>query len=506
MSEITDALSLIPGNKIQSPKWWASPIGGLVLIVVSLLIISGILRIIGEITLFKCGLLFGGAFFVGLGWLLKTKRLYLRDGFLLSTIWMLVIAVISYFYYQFGYHLWVESTIFDVPYIQYWGSFVVFVSLFLILIFVEYNFVKRKKLLLIVAVNNVSDEIEKSVLATFRYAVENLQKDYPYIELELLPFNLYDGQTKYQRYMKRPLVQADALLYASIMDDGKNYVITDFSMCANYKLLRLNREDSEGYLKAIEMSHKQGHSWEVLDSADSVCKARIKLGDDLYNLVLMYVSCLYLLKNDFDKSLPIVEQMYKQYRSDLGPIGRTANHLFGKALMDCAYAFEIKTNDYPAAIAQLNICAQTFPFVIKNLEYQTAMARLCYHIGDIRSSKFFTSQIRFADPWGYDLNMGFYAICENKVGEFVSRYRKLFKDPTPDKDQLDFAISFLIQRRKEFSDDRRKMMLTYAIASLYSYDSYKKANRELPIISFANFSEEERKSLSALQNAWRYRK
>ena len=81
--------------------------------------------------------------------------------------------------------------------------------------------------------------------------------------------------------------------------------------------------------------------------------------------------------------------------------------------------------DYDAALTQLNQLVSTMPVANSDPAYNKAMARVMFYKGDIKASESFTKKFKDLDGhrWGYELNMGFYAIYKKKVLEFVVSMR-----------------------------------------------------------------------------------
>lgn len=108
------------------------------------------------------------------------------------------------------------------------------------------------------------------------------------------------------------------------------------------------------------------------------------------------------------------------------------------------------------------------------------MARLSFYRGDIKASKNYTKEFRKieGDTWGYNLNMGFYALYENKVDEWIMWYKRLIKFH-PDKYQVKFAIEFLGYELQNSNSSQYSLLLNCAITYLNIYVNPTKAKRTI---------------------------
>ena len=104
------------------------------------------------------------------------------------------------------------------------------------------------------------------------------------------------------------------------------------------------------------------------------------------------------------------------------------------------------------------------------------MARLEYYRGDIKASKKYTRDFKRIEgvTWGYCLNMGFYALCQNKIGEWMNWYKKLH-NYTCSQSEVEFAVEFLERERAKLRKRDNNYLIEISIAYLNLYTNKKRA-------------------------------
>lgn len=196
-------------------------------------------------------------------------------------------------------------------------------------------------------------------------------------------------------------------------------------------------------------------------------------------MLLMYCSALYIFKNDYTTALPVAKQMYNiEGTNNHSIISRTAANLLSFAYLASALKLEHEQHDFDAAYNNILECRHLFPILTRDINYLKSMARLSFYRRDIKASKSYTKDFRKieGDTWGYNLNMGFYALYENKVDEWIMWYKRLMKF-RPTKQEVNFAIEFLEYELQNSNSSQYSLLLNCAITYLNFYVNPTKANR-----------------------------
>lgn len=98
--------------------------------------------------------------------------------------------------------------------------------------------------------------------------------------------------------------------------------------------------------------------------------------------------------------------------------------------------------------------------------------------------------------------MGFYAILDGKIPEFIQHYKRLLtKQKPPHKENVLFAINFLKYEKTRVNDNKVKALLKYAISLLDLYINHKRSKRNVSLLQYnGGLSKEEKKALSWASN------
>ena len=73
--------------------------------------------------------------------------------------------------------------------------------------------------MIVFAVNNESVVIERTIRASIDPVVQRLHDGDNKIRIIVLPFGVIKSVRKGERYIKLPLTRADAMIFASVVDD-----------------------------------------------------------------------------------------------------------------------------------------------------------------------------------------------------------------------------------------------------------------------------------------------
>lgn len=435
-------------------------------------------------------------------WLISSKRVLFRSGGLVFLWLALSLGVVAIFYFII-YHKCIEATSWDLPFIQIWGSFLLFITTVVVGYLVDGWLFQEKRLMIVFAVNNESVVIERTIRASIDPVVQRIHDGDNKIRIIVLPFGVIKSVRKGERYIKLPLTRADAMIFASVVDDSDSptigYVFTGFSSRINEK--RFVREEQRGTMhNAVLDVYLRFRDWNYVNLANDNCSRKIAISKNLEDMLRMYIGCMYLMKHDFKAALPYTNSaIYQGGRND--PSYGIASSLFSYSILSSARVLENDDRDYDAALGQLNQLVSTMPVANSDPAYNKAMARVMFYKGDIKASESFTKKFKELEGhrWGYELNMGFYAIYKKKVLEFVQHYKNLRKYDPCEKGEVDFAIHFLERQAKESKDKEYIVLLRIAIAYLTLYKNPKKAQTMMERIGYESSNVKSLKAISDIK-------
>lgn len=432
-------------------------------------------------------------------WLFSSKRILLRSAGLV-VFWLFIALTLTACFYWVLYPRVISGNATDYPYIQIWGSVLVFIAIVLLGLIIDCWIIKGKKLLIVFAVNNESVTVEKNIRSSIDPVVNSIHDTDHNVRLVVLPFGVLNNIKSSVRYIKRPLTRADAVVFASVVDDPDTspagYVFTSFSSRINER--RFVEEERKGSVhNDVLDAHSRSKDWNFLNSANDNCSRKIAISKNLEDMLRMYIGCIYLMKHDFKAALPYTNNaIYRESRNSASY--SIASTLYSYSMLSAARELENVDRDYDAALEQLTKLEKTLPVNSTDPGYNKAMARVMYYKGNLKASEDYTR--RFKDlpehRWGYELNMGFYAINKKKVLEFVQHYKNLRKYYPFEHTEPTFAIHFLEYQYKNSKDEEYRVLLQIAISYLHLYISPKKAKK---LIGKAHYESSNSKSVKAIE-------
>lgn len=415
---------------------------------------------------------------VVLFWLIHTQRLYFRDRWL-SVFWLVILSVPSALFSFMIYPKFIEASKIDFPYIQIWGSAIVFTLILLIFLFLKVRVFTSKKLLIVLFVVNYKPEIEELVRDSIRKAVDNIMDQQNDIRIIVPTFGICSRIKSCERYIRNPFTRADAFIRTKVEDAGHendiDYVFTEFTSRVNIRR-KVDNGDSISFLSPVDEVQKyRDWNYKNVKQKEIACKIRIR--ENIESMLRMYVASIYMLKNQYETALPIADNLF-QTEARNSPINNLAGFILGSAYLFASQEEEHTKHDYQKANGRLKEFIERFPNQSENNQYIQAMARVQFYLGDLRESKRFTKKIKdINNPdsmFAYNLNMGFYALYEKKYPEFTNWYKNIYK-LHPSKAQVRFAIQFLKYELKTTSDAEYKIGLNYAVAFLTLFINLRKA-------------------------------
>ena len=427
------------------------------------------LNVLGIKWLYKLSLAASVFIITWIIWLLSTKRLLFRNS-TLAIVWFLLAFIASSFFWFYIYPQKILSTQYDLSFVQVWGTFFVFVVIVVLGLLVDNLILKGKGLFIVFAVDNKNVEIVSRIKTSINYAKNNILKNDSDLKIEVLPFGILEDIKKCERFIKRPYTRADAIVFASVIDDGDEYAFVDFSSRINER--RFSREERGNKVPEQALSaYNIGKTWNFINAANDNCSRTIAISRNLEEMLRIYIGCIYLMKHEFDN-------------------------------LSSAKQLETESHDIEGALNRLQSCVNRLPATENDPFFNQSMARVMFYKNDLQASKNYTKKFKDIKglEWGYELNMGFYAIVENQVEGFVRHYRHLIEKCEPlTIGEIDFAIGFLKNQLKITTVERRNRLFSVAIAYLYMYKNIKVAKRKMKRIKFNIFEDKEIKELNKLK-------
>ena len=444
---------------------------------------------------------FGVAVIIFAIWLITSKRILFRSGWLVF-FWLVFSLGCSFSFYAFFYSKHIKDTSLDVPFIQIWGSLLLFIVTLFLSLLLDCLLFKGNKLMILFAVNNESVAVEKTIRASIEPVVQSILDTDSKIRLVVLPFGVIKSVRQSARFIKFPLTRADAIIFASVVDDSDSspagYVFTGFSSRINES--RFSKEEQGPMHNRVLDVNLHCRDWNFLNSANDNCSRKIAISKNLEDMLRMYIGCMYLMKHDFDAALPYTNNAICN-ESKSSPSYVIASSLYSYSILSSALVLENDRRQYDAALNQLNQLIVKMPVTGGDPGYNKAMARVMFYKGDIKASESYTRKFKDLPNhrWGYELNMGFYAINKKKALEFVQHYKNLKKYYPCDKKEVDFAIRFLERQEKETKDNEYRTLLRIAIAYLNMYRNPKVARKLISRIEFSSDNDRVNKAISELK-------
>lgn len=434
-------------------------------------------------------------------WLITSKRILFRNIWLV-VFWLSIscLCALAFYYYVFPYYI--KNTVFGVPLTHNLGSLILFVLTLLLGLFLDCRVFRGGRLMIVFAVNNESVAVEKTIRASIDPVVQKIIDADSNIRLIVLPFGVIKSVRKSVQYIKFPLTRADAIIFASVVDDSESnsvgYVFTGFSSRINER--RFIAEEQGSMHKAILDVQLRCKEWNYVNSANDNCSRKIAISKNLEDMLKMYIGCMYLMKHNYSSALPYTNNSINN-ENKTSPSYRIASSLYVYSVISSARELEVDKKEYDAALAQLNHLIRTMPVTSTDPGYNKAMARVLFYKGDIKASEAYTRKFKNTPGhrWGYELNMGFYAINKKKVLEFVQHYKNLRKYYPMEKKEVDFALNFLNRQEKETKDVEYRTLLDIAIAYLYLYKNPAKARRLIKRVNYRSGFNKANKSVAELR-------
>lgn len=348
---------------------------------------------------------------------------------------------------------------------------------------VKIRFFRDERIIIVFAISSQVNTSESMIRESIEHTIANIENRFPSIKIVVPPFGYIDKVNKCERYIKRCVTQADAMIYAQIMpgnEDGNlGYIYTSFMSVINSNRHKNFNGYSNAFLGDVLSKQFSAKDWNSFNISHNTALAKLKIAENLEGMLLMYCSALYMFMTEFITALPVARRMFDLENNLHSSIAATAKELLSFAYLASAVKYEHHHHDYQQAYDNLNECLKLFPMVKNNISYIKTMARLEYYRGDIKASKKYTREFKRIEgvTWGYCLNMGFYALCENKIGEWVNWYKKLHHY-TYSPNEVVFAVEFLEHERNELKKRDNDYLYEISITYLNLFTNKKRAAKK----------------------------
>lgn len=416
-------------------------------------------------------------------WIVSTSRLFQRTRYWVLLYLSFILSVGGLYFYVI-YPEFIESTAYGTEIVRWGGACIISIFLFAVYYAIDFYCIKKKNLYIVFLVSNTSsnENLIKPYLDEARREIEETCGD---IKIIIPPFGIVDGVRNCERYINRWFCQADAVIYAKMLesDEGFGFKFKDFTSRMNKHRLPRKREESVD-LNVILTEASKCTDWNTLNSPENSIAKKEFIAENLVHLLLIYVGCIYMYKRLYSESIPVVNKLFDRISNGIDKnLSLITQDIIAHSYLTAEQWEEQEKRDYDKALETLEECSARLPNISMHIKYKLALARIYMLQGSIKKSKKVTKSIIPASKpgkngklvkddkfdWYIIINMAFYAICERKPKEIYSQYKKLFKTPSPDIEELRFAINFQKYELKHTNDKQYKMMLYHGLAFLHLY-------------------------------------
>ena len=406
-------------------------------------------------------------------WACLTHRCFFRDGWNV-VVWLLIWLVFTLLFPLFLLPFLQSKGLLVLPHIILWGTAIWAILTFFLLFLTRRISLKDDKLCVVFIVNVDDYELNNKVGDAIHQTVGAIEHKFSKLHIVLPPLGFKKNEKECLRYINSGFMQADALIFAKVVngdqDGNLGYVFTEFVSMINEKRHKV-KSFQDSILNRLLMINAEDKTWNNYDLATKDCESKLRVASNIESLLLMYCSAFYILLNNFENAIPVAKQMYDLEKQDKNSaVFRLASLMLQDAYLFSATKVEHNKHDYETAYSQLVSFSQSMPELRLSPGYDMAMARLMFLLGNIKESKKYTRNARakLGEHWGFYLNMGMYAMAENKVEEFISRYKAMLKHPVQSP-QITFAIEFIDDLLKGNANDNTNVLLSCAKVVLESY-------------------------------------
>ena len=406
-------------------------------------------------------------------WACLTHRWFFRDGWKVL-VWLLAWLVCSSIFPLFLLPFIQSKEIFMLTYVGVWGTILWSGFIFAILCLGRGACLKDDRLCVVFIVNVDDHKLYNIVGDAIHQTVGAIEYKFNKLHIVLPPLGFKKNEKECLKYINSSFMQADALIFAKVIkgdqDGNLGYVFTEFLSMVNGKRHK-EKNFQDNILNRLLRMNIEDKTWNNYDLVTKECESKIRVASNIQSLLLMYCSAFYILLNNFEEAIPVAKQMYNLEKQDTSSaVFKLASLILQDAYLFSATKVEHNKHEYEMAYSQLLSFSRSMPELRLSPGYDMSMARLMFLLGNIKESKKHTKNARtkLGDHWGFYLNMGMYAMVENKVEEFVSRYKAMMKHPVQSP-QITFAIEFIDDLLGKDAPDNIKTLLNCAKIILQAY-------------------------------------
>lgn len=429
----------------------------------------------------RLGILPGAFVITFFVWTISTDRWFHRSSYW-ALLWITLFVGAAFLFGYVIYSTCIKDTIVDISYIQWWGSILVFVILFVIYYVLDFKLLHqdRRVILFLVADASKYEEQVKSILNEARHRIQSIDQS---IIVIIPPFGIAKSISACEKYINGWFCQADAIVYARLIEGNSEseFKFVDFTSRMNIHRIPKKRDNIN--VGQILTDASKCKDWNTLNKNDNAIAIKEIMASDLAQLLLIYVGCILLYKMKYSVAIPVVDKLFEFDNIENPVLNSITNNMMSYAYLTAAQWEEQQTLNYQQSLDDLEACKKKLPQVVSMLKYKLAMARVMMHLGKIQESMKFTKSItpsakatvgkQSSDTHEYDwyirINLAYYAIYDRKPKEVFSNYKALLKTKAPAKEEVDFAIWYQLNELKKNPDDQYRMFLFHGLAFLHLY-------------------------------------
>lgn len=197
-------------------------------------------------------------------WLIASQRLFFRDSWKVLCWGAIYIVGVSLFPLWI-YTNYLKATTYDIAYIQIWGALIIALVLWLVLKQLKHKFFQDTRLIIAFAVTCDKNNIENRIRESIDHTILNIENKFDGIKIIVPPFGFKPKLKDCERYIKRRITQADALIYARLMDgteDGNlGYIFTEFTSRVNENRHANLNSHNNSFLNNILEQQRLSKEW-----------------------------------------------------------------------------------------------------------------------------------------------------------------------------------------------------------------------------------------------------
>lgn len=213
-------------------------------------------------------------------WLIASQRLFFRDSWKILCRGTIYIAGVSLFPLWI-YPNYLQTSAYNIPYIHIWGTIIIALVLWLILKQVKHKFFQDTRLIIAFTVTCDKSNIENRIRESIDHTILNIENKFDSIKIIVPPFGFKPKLKDCERYIKRHITQADALIYARLMDgteDGNlGYIFTEFTSRVNENRHANLNSHNNSFLNNILEQQRLSKEWNTVNISKTDALSKLKV-------------------------------------------------------------------------------------------------------------------------------------------------------------------------------------------------------------------------------------